>query len=125
MNEKDLKHFEDKLLEEKERLLADLKTVGRINPDNPGDWEPIPGEQGNDPADKNDYADSISSYEENTAILKELETELKAVNEALERIKNETYGVCEVGKEIISKERLEAYPAAKTCKEHLGKEEDL
>jgi len=111
-------YYKKKLEEEQERLISELKTVGRINPDNPNDWEPVPSEKGERQADFNDMADGIESYEENTAILKQLEIELNEVKHALERIEKGTYGVCEVSNESIEKERLEAYPAAKTCKAH-------
>jgi DnaK suppressor protein len=109
----DVEYFKTNLQDEEKRLVEELSSVGRINPDNPNDWEAIPGDQGNDTADKNDYADHIEQYEENTAILKELETELKEVRAALDRIKEGAYGICENDGSPISKERLEAYPAAR------------
>ena len=118
-NNIDLEYFKDKLQKEQERLLAELKTVGRINPDNPEDWEPIPGEKDDGTADKNDFADSIEEYEENTAILKQLEIELNEVKAALQKIEKGSYGVCEVSGDPIEKDRLEAYPAARTCKKHM------
>jgi len=118
-NEKiNIDYFKEQLEKEQERLISELKTVGRINPDNPKDWEPIPSEKEDRQADFNDMADGIENYEENTAILKQLEIELNEVKDALSRIGNGTYGVCEVSGEPIEKERLEAYPAAKTCKAH-------
>lgn len=117
-NNIDLNYFKEKLEKEQERLLNELKTVGRINPDNPNDWEPIPGEKDDGTADPNDFADSIEEYEQNTAILKELEIELNNVKKALKKIEDGTYGTCEVSGEPIEKERLEAYPAASTCMKH-------
>ena len=115
MEKIDTEYFKEKLLKEKECLVEELKTVGRINPDNSKDWEAVPGEQGNDPADRNDYADHLEQFEENSAILNRLETEFNEVIAALERIDKGTYGLCEETKEQISRERLEAYPAARTC----------
>ncbi|HMP67336.1 MAG TPA: TraR/DksA C4-type zinc finger protein [Candidatus Paceibacterota bacterium] len=112
-NNIDTKYFKDKLLKEKDRLVSELKSVGRINPDNPLDWEPIPGELEENTSDKNDQADNIEQYEKNTAILKELEIELNEVNHALEKIEKGTYGICEKTGNPISRERLEAYPAAR------------
>lgn len=114
----DIKHFEEKLLEEKGRLIKELQTVGRINPDNPSDWQPVPSDPDAPTSDKNDYADSIEGYEENTAILKELESELKEVNDALVRIEKGTYGICEVSGKQIPLDRLGAYPAARTTIEN-------
>jgi DnaK suppressor protein len=40
---------------------------------------------------------------------------LKQVDEALKRIKEQTYGLCETCGEMISERRLEALPFAKLC----------
>jgi RNA polymerase-binding transcription factor DksA len=45
-------------------------------------------------SDDNEVADSIESYEENTAILKQLEIRFNELKDALERIKNGNYGLC-------------------------------
>lgn len=114
-------HFKEKLLEEKKKLISELETVGRINPDNPTDWEPVPAEKMDKSSDVADMADSITDYEENTALVKELEIQLGDVNAALEKIENGKYGICEVSGEQIEVKRLEANPAARTCIEHMGK----
>ncbi len=111
----DLNYFKEKLLKEEERLIVELKSVGRVNPDNPNDWEPTPGEVAEATADPNDFADEIEQFEQNTAILKELETELVEVKAALERIEKGTFGICEATGKQIPLNRLEAYPAARTC----------
>src|SRR5690606_18759787 len=105
----DLKHFKEKLEEELSTLESELKTVGRINPDNPKDWEPTPptkDEYGS--ADPNEQAENIETYEENAGILKELETRYNNVKLALKKIEDGTYGICEVSGEPIELERLEA-----------------
>ena len=102
------------------KLEAELKTVGRVNPDNPKDWEPIPEKMDILASDDNEVADSIEAFEENTAILKELEIRYNDVKRALGKITDGSYGICETGKEPIEKERLEANPAARTCKKHLA-----
>jgi RNA polymerase-binding transcription factor DksA len=117
--ELNIQKFKDELLKYQEELISELSTVGRINPDNPEDWEPVPGEKDDDTADKNDFADSIEEYESNTATLKELEIELNEVKAALQRIEKGAYGICEVSGDPIEIERLEANPAARTCKAHM------
>ncbi len=119
MSEIDLNKFKNLLLEEKSRLETELATVGRINPDNPEDWEATP-DYIEESADLNDFSDSIESYETNTAILKQLETQLVDVKDALEKIENGTYGICEVSGEPIELDRLEANPAARTSKAHMN-----
>jgi DnaK suppressor protein len=114
MNTETYKH---RLEEEKAKLETELKSVGRRNPSNPNDWEPIP--QDTEPeADRSDVATEIQGYEDNSAILKELEIRYNEVLAALERIEKGTYGVCDIGNEPIEEERLNADPAARTCLAH-------
>lgn len=110
-------YFRTRLEAEKADLEASLATVGRINPSNPGDWEPLPQETGQE-ADPVDAADLIEGYEDNAAILKELEIRYNAVLAALARIENGTYGICTVSGEPIEESRLEANPAAATRVEY-------
>jgi len=112
-------HFKEKLLTEKARLEKELGVVGRINPENPADWEPTPVDMNVMQADKNEAADQKEEYEERSAIQVELETRLGNINRALERIDAGTYGVCKVNGEQIEEKRLEANPAAETCMAHL------
>lgn len=120
-NSIDMEYFKEKLLEEKARLEKDLSTIGRINPDNPNDWEAVPpNDDFNDrSADQNKLADNIEEYESRTATLKEIEDQLEEVKQALKRIDDGKYGICEISGEPIEKDRLEANPAARTCKAHI------
>lgn len=118
MNQKDLLYFKNRLLEEKANLEEELATLGRVNPDNPGDWEATIDDEGVDSADENSVADKIENYEEKTAILKQLETQLIDVNIALEKIENGKYGICEKTGKPIDRNRLEANPASRTSIEH-------
>lgn len=111
--------YKTTLSEEKTRLEAELATVGRRNPANPSDWEALPPETGQE-SDPNDAADLIEGYEGNAAILKDLEIRYNQVLAALARIDAGTYGVCEVSGEEIEEARLQADPAARTCKAHIN-----
>lgn len=115
-----LKH---RLEDELKTLTDELNNVGRQNPQNPADWEAEAPQDDVQPGDLNEAADRIEGYEENTAILKELETRYNNVKDALKRLGNGSYGVCEVGGEPIEAERLKANPAARTCITH--KDENL
>jgi RNA polymerase-binding transcription factor DksA len=79
----------------------------------------VPQEVGQEP-DPNDRADLITHFEDNTAILKDLEIRYNDVLAAIGRIDAGTYGICEVSQESIEEERLNADPAARTCKAHLN-----
>ena len=115
----DTNAFKSLLTEEKDRLEAELSTLGRRNPSNPADWEALPpeGERASDP---NDAADLMEGYSENSAILTDLENRYNDVLTALTRIEEGTYGTCEVGGEAIEEDRLQAQPAARTCKAHMA-----
>ncbi len=119
MNKEQTKKYRPQIEKELEKVEAELKTVGRKNPDNPADWEPMPEKMDISPADDNEVADNIEAYEENTGILKQLEIRFNELKNALKRIDEGRYGICEIGGEVIENDRLEANPAATTCKKHV------
>jgi RNA polymerase-binding transcription factor DksA len=115
----DTAHFKTRLDAERLKLEDELKSVGRRNPSNPSDWEAVPSAVGQEP-DPNDAADLITGFEDNTAILKELEARYNNVIDALARIEDGSYNTCRVCGKEIETERHEADPAAATCKEHVN-----
>lgn len=115
----DTDHFKAKLEKELKTLETELKSVGHKNPNNPKDWEASSGEVDINASDSADIADNIESYESNTAILKPLETQYNDVKGALDKINNGKFGTCESCNAEIEADRLEANPAAKTCKAHM------
>lgn len=110
--------FKSRLEKERGVLESELSRMAKPNPSNPDDWEPA-AKAGDFGADRNDNADIIETLHENNAAINELEIRLKGVNDALQRIADGTYGMCEVSQEEIELERLEANPAARTCKTHM------
>ena len=56
--------------------------------------------------------------EKELSILEEIEDELQDVEHALHRLDEGSYGTCEICREPIADERLEARPAARFCVEH-------
>lgn len=115
----DTKHFKELL--EKEILIVEnqLSYLGRKNPANPADWEAVSPELNRDRADETEVADNIEQYESATAILNQLEIRLSNLKMAFEKIDKNIYGICEVDSEPIELDRLEANPAARTCKKHM------
>lgn len=116
----DIVKFKKLLEEEKSLLETELSELGTRNPSNPSDW--IPAKPAGDEfgADRNDNADIIEDMQDNNAALNELEGRLNQVIAAFARITEGTYGTCEVGGEAIEADRLEANPAAATCKKHMN-----
>ena len=124
----DTDHFKQQLQEEKQELQKDLARLGRINPNNPKDWEAVKKDLNVLESDSNVLSDEIEQYEEDAAILSDLEARLAEVDHALNKINGEAdteYGICEVSGQGISKERLEANPAARAHVEHTDQLEPL
>lgn len=112
--------FKKRLLLEKTRLEQELSSVGRRNPANPSDWEPIPPQEITTEADPVDAADYSTSFDTNTSIVADLETRYNEVLAALTRLEDGSYGICTVGGEKIEVARLDADPAAHTCIKHVN-----
>jgi RNA polymerase-binding transcription factor DksA len=127
MSELNLKHFKEKLEEERGLLEKELNSIGVKNPDSSDEWEATEREMDvmTPMADPDEAADKIEEYDENRAIVDELEIRYKAIKLALAKIEEGAYGTCEVGGEPIEEERLQVNPAARTCKKHLDKEDTL
>jgi RNA polymerase-binding transcription factor DksA len=120
MNAEKLKKYEKSLLAEMEIVQKELQSVGRKNPDNPNDWEALPEKMDILNSDDNEVADGIEAYEENTAILKQLEIRYNEIKDALEKINNGNFGKCSVCQKEIETERLDVNPGAKTCLAHVN-----
>jgi len=116
----DTQHFKELLDSEVLVLENELAGIGRKNPDKKNDWEAVEPNVSSDSADEGDVAEGIEQYENNSAVLNQLEIRLNEVKKALEKIQDGTYGVCEECEGPIEEDRLEANPAAKTCKMHMS-----
>ncbi len=116
----DIDFFKEKLEEELVLVKRELNEVGRKNPDNKADWEAELADTGADSADENEVADKIEEYEGNTAVLKDLEIRYNEIKDALKKIEEGKYGICEVCDNPIEEERLIANQAARTCKAHMN-----
>lgn len=117
-NGMDTQHFKTKLTEELSNLEKELATVGRKNPEHEGDWQATE-KMDIDTAEVGEVADSMIEYGNNTAIVAQLETRLNKVKNALAKIENGGFGICETCNEPIEEDRLEANASADTCKAHM------
>lgn len=118
MNKKNLEQFKKKLLAEKADLEAELGGIGRRNQTSASGWEATTGGIEVDSADENEVADKLEELEENTGIVNQLDKQLKEVLDALERIENGTYGICEVCGKEIEEDRLLANPSSRVSIKH-------
>lgn len=119
MTKKELQKFEKLLLEERDRLVGSIRNIEDASRHESG----------------RDYSGDLTSYAETGTDNFELETALniasgesewlKDVAEALERVKDGTYGICDGCEKEIPRKRLEVFPSAKycvACKEQLEKQ---
>ena len=118
LNKKEIK---GKLEAERDTLMEQMADMGKLNPET-GEWEATPEEMQAPEADPNEMADRFEDFEERSSMIRTLEPRLNNVLRALKNINRESFGKCEVCKKEIELARLEANPAARTCKEHLDKQ---
>ena len=114
----DKKKIKEKLETERDVLLGELRDMGKLSPET-GEWEATPEELDSPESDQNDMADRFEDFEARSSMLKTLEPRLNNILKALKGLNRESFGKCEVCKKDIETMRLEANPAARTCKEHL------
>jgi RNA polymerase-binding protein DksA len=112
LNKKDLKHFEDRLLEERKKLLGQLgyleRTLNQTQRDSAGDLSAYSfhmADMGTDAMER-----------EKTFLFASAEGRLLYnVDEALRRLYRNEYGVCQSCGKEIGKARLDAIPQASLC----------
>lgn len=112
-----MEELREQLEAQKGDLEEELASHGRILND-AGDWEGSSEGFEGEESDPNDVADQIEELVTNVPLVEELEERHTDVTEALEKMDEGVYGLCEVCNEQISLDRLKANPAARTCIEH-------
>lgn len=115
----DMEELRIALTSERDNLEEELAGHGRVLND-AGDWEGASIGFDGEESDPNDVADQIEELVTNVPLVAELEERHTDVVEALEKIEQGVYGICEEGDEPIPLERLKANPAARTCIEHAS-----
>ena len=109
--------MKEKLQAEKVTLEAELAEHGRFNAET-GNWTGSAIANNSEGADVNVAADTMEELGTNSAVVEELEIRYRDVLHALQNSEEGSYGMCEVGGEAISEERLAVNPAARTCVSH-------
>lgn len=116
----DMKHYKTVLEKEKAATEEQLGQIAVFNRET-NKWEATPDQSMIGEIDENDAADRFEDFEERSSMVQTFQEQLTNINLALQKIENGTYGTCEVGNDHpIEKERLEANPAARTCKAHMN-----
>jgi RNA polymerase-binding transcription factor DksA len=112
-------HFKSRLEAELQTVEKELDELGLKIAKN--DWEATGDtlDVASPMADSNEAADQLEEFSERQGQTSALEEQHKDIKDALAKIEAGTYGTCEVDGEAIEMDRLEANPAARTCKEHM------
>lgn len=109
-----LKKIEKKLKREKNRLIKELNVFTKKNKHVKNDFKAEFPEYGSQ-SDEN--AQEVNTYGARLFLEKDLEIDLKEINEALLKIEKGNYGNCEKCDKEIDEKRLESIPQTKFCRE--------
>jgi len=112
----EVKHFQQQLTEKMQEIVGDVNSIEdealkKSRLDASGDLSSMPIHMADIGTDNYEQEFALNLIDSERKILRE-------ITEALQRIEEETYGVCEVTGRGISKARLEARPWARYCIEY-------
>jgi DnaK suppressor protein len=102
------------LQKEKKSLERQLKTFAKKDPKFKGDYDTQFPDLGIHQS-SDELAQEVSLYESSLPVEHTLELKLQDVENALQKIENGTYGICENCNKEIPLERLKTKPEAKYC----------
>ena len=116
----DTTKYKDQLLAEKKQLEEDLSGIAtkKLNLDGEA-WNAVPADREQEVEMRDEVADRFEDLTERASNERTFEGHLQDIDEALARITDGRYGVCKVCGAEIEEDRLEANPAAATCKAHI------
>jgi DnaK suppressor protein len=112
MNQAFLKEMETELLNEDKRLRVELEEFAKQNPKNMDDYDTKFPNVG-DKEDEN--AEEVDQFSTNLTLERTIESSLRDVEKALERLKKGTYGICKYCNKEIDEKRLRARPSSSSC----------
>jgi len=108
-----LTELQRQLQDKKAQLETQLSEFATKDPNLKDDWDTkyprVPG------GNLEEAADEVEEYSTNLHVEFSLETHLKNINSALERLAQGKYGICEKCNNAIALERLYVSPEARWC----------
>jgi DnaK suppressor protein len=121
LSDNDIEHFKQMLLEKRREILTNVnemedETLKKPRLDASGDLSSMPIHMADIGTDNYDQEFTLGLMDSERKLLKE-------IDDALQRIEQGTYGLCEGTGEQIQKARLEAQPWARYCVEYARKME--
>ncbi len=113
MKKEQIKELKDKLQENKVSLEETLSGFAHKNKSVENDWKTIYPKS--DKVNEEEKADEVEEYSSLLPVEHALELKLKKINEALEKIENNSYGICEKCEKEVPYEELSVTPETKRC----------
>jgi len=111
LDKETISQIKEELLKRKESVEEELRDL--LGSQDKEDGRKVKFPDFGDKSDEN--AQEIGEYSTNLATEKVLRSSLRDIDNALERIKKNTYGICKYCHEPIGKKRLLARPVASAC----------
>lgn len=116
MDQAKIEIFRKRLLAERNTIIANLKRNNRFGLNE--SFRQSVGELSSYDHHPADLGTEMFERGKDLAMSERCERQIKEIEAALQRIESGTYGICQVCKEPIPEERLEAVPWTKTCIAH-------
>ena len=119
LNSKDLEHFRDLLLQKRREIVGDMSQMEReaLRSASGSNLSNLPLHMADMGTDNYEQEFTLGLMEKDRQLLRE-------INQALSKIMDGRYGICEGTGKVISKARLEVQPWAKYSIEHARKLEN-
>ena len=114
----DIAYYQSALEAEKKKIEEELGAVAHRNPDAPKDWDVTYPDMNVMNAAPEEVADQEEEFENRASLAIGLESQLRNINDALERIKDGKFGICAGGGEPIDEARLKVNPSSRNCVQH-------
>lgn len=112
MDKKKIEYFKARLLKEREKTLDSIKNMEKRTEKLNDQMDSELSNYGNHPADS---GTELYLKEQDYGFEEQLEETLKEIDQSLDDIDKGKYGYCDNCQKMISEERLEVLPYAKTC----------
>ncbi len=112
MNKAFINEMESSLRLEEARLRAALKEIASQDPKNRDNYITSPESFGDD---ETDAAAEATNYEDKRVLEESLESQLRDITSALERMEKGNYGTCKYCNKEIDEKRLRARPESSSC----------
>lgn len=117
MNKQSQNNLKKILEERREKVERDLSIISHKDPDSSShSWSVTKQEFSTDgPLDLESESDEVEEFINRLPVETQLEKQLRAIEKALQRIQDDSYGVCASCSKNIPINRLTIIPEAETC----------